>query len=160
MSAADRLIPPSGRFEDGDHCFPIRVYFEDTDLSGVVYHANYLRFMDRARSDMLRALGIDQHGAQQRGEGVYAVTDVAIRYRAPARLDDDLCVRSRLVQPGAARCVIDQTIWRADTQLTQGRVTVAFLDPAGRPRRQPADWIARFRRVSPTPSAPERPSRP
>jgi len=144
MSPPACIAPASGRFEGGEHCFPLRVYFEDTDLSGLVYHANYLRYMERARSDMLRLLGIDQRAAQMRGEGVYAVTDIALRYRAPARLDDDLIVRSRVTQLTPARCVIAQSVWRETTELTRGSVTVAFLDPAGRPRRQPADWIARF----------------
>ncbi len=138
------LIPASGRIADGEHRFPVRVYFEDTDVGGVVYHANYLRYMERARSDMLRLLGIDQRAAMDGGEGVYAVAEAAIRYRAPARLDDDLIVRSRVTQLSPARCVIAQSVWRDDTELTQGSVTVAFLDPSGRPRRQPADWIARF----------------
>jgi acyl-CoA thioester hydrolase len=78
--------PADGRFVHGVHHFPLRVYFEDTDLSGMVYHANYLRFMERARSDMLRAAGIDQRAAQDAGTGVYAVVDAAIRYRRPAAL--------------------------------------------------------------------------
>ncbi|MCW2362899.1 MULTISPECIES: tol-pal system-associated acyl-CoA thioesterase [Sphingobium] len=152
MPSQSALHPASGQFENGEHRFPVRVYFEDTDLSGVVYHANYLRYMERARSDMLRQLGIDQRAAQESGEGVYAVTDVALRYRAPARLDDDLTVRSQLTQLGAARCVIAQSVWREDTELTRGSVTVAFLDSTGRPRRQPADWIDRFSRLAPLPS--------
>jgi acyl-CoA thioester hydrolase len=146
MSSGSILLPASGLFEGGVHLFPVRIYFEDTDLSRLVYHANYLRYMERARSDMLRQLGIDQRGAQDRGEGVYAVTDLAIRYRAPARLDDDLIVRSQVTQVTPARCVIAQSVWRDEAELTLGSVTVAFLDPAGRPRRQPADWIERFNR--------------
>ena len=149
MSSQNVLSPASGRFDGEEHRFPLRVYFEDTDLSGVVYHANYLRYMERARSDMLRVVGIEQRAAQESGEGVYAVTDVSIRYRASARLDDDLIVRSQMTQLTAVRCVIAQAVWRGDTELTQGSVTVAFLDSAGRPRRQPADWIDRFKRLSP-----------
>jgi acyl-CoA thioester hydrolase len=137
-------MPASGRFEDGEHYFPLRVYFEDTDAGGVVYHANYLRYMERARSDMLRLLGIDQRTALEDGTGVYAIADLAIRYRAPARLDEALLVRSRVARVTTARCIIGQSVWRGDAELTHGQVTVAFLDPAGRPRRQPADWIARF----------------
>jgi acyl-CoA thioester hydrolase len=144
MVTESALMPASGRFEDGEHCFPLRVYFEDTDAGGVVYHANYLRYMERARSDMLRLLGIDQRGALESGAGVYAIADLAIRYRAPARLDDALTVRSRVAQVTPARCIIAQSVWRGDAELTQGSVTVAFVDPGGRPRRQPADWIARF----------------
>ncbi len=144
MSTARTLMPASGLLEDGEHRFPVRVYFEDTDLTGVVYHANYLRFMERARSDLLRLLGIDQRGAKDSGEGHYAVADIAVRYHAPARLDDDLVVRSRVAQLTPARCVIDQSVWRGETKLTQGSVTVAFLDPNGRPRRQPAAWMDLF----------------
>lgn len=139
-------LPVSGFFAHGEHLFPVRVYYEDTDLSGVVYHANYLRYMERARSDMLRLCGIDQRGALEAGLGSYAVARVDIGYRAPARLDDALLVRSRLEEVGAARCVIAQAVWREETLLAQAGVTVAFVDPAGRPRRQPADWIARFKR--------------
>jgi acyl-CoA thioester hydrolase len=144
MSSGSCLAPASGRLQDGEHCFPVRVYFEDTDLTGVVYHANYLRYMERARSDMLRLLGIDQRGAKDSGEGHYAVTELAIRYRAPARLDDDLVVRSRVMELTIARCVIAQSVWREETELSQGSVTVAFLDPRGRPRRQPPAWIELF----------------
>src|ERR1700761_9008311 len=77
---------PLGRFVGPEHHFVLRVYFEDTDLTGVVYHANYLRFMERARSDMLLAAGIDQRAAHEGGEGAYAIANLAIKYRAPARL--------------------------------------------------------------------------
>lgn len=142
------LAPASGRFVDGVHFFPVRVYFEDTDLGGIVYHANYLRYMERARSDMLRIAGIDQRAALESGEGVYVVADIALRYRRPARLGDDLLVRSEVRTVGPARCVIAQTIWRDETRLTEGSVTVAFVDPAGRPRHQPAAWLARFQQLS------------
>ena len=88
--------PASGTFDGALHLFPVRVYFEDTDLSGVVYHANYLRFMERAWSDMLGVVGIDQRAAFDSGEGVYAVADLSIKYRRPARLDDALTVVSHV----------------------------------------------------------------
>ena len=94
--------PTGGRFVGSEHRYPVRVYFEDTDLSGVVYHANYLRYIERARSDMLRVGGIDQRTAFDAGEGAYAVIDLAIRYRAPARLDDALLVASRVTSASAA----------------------------------------------------------
>src|SRR6188474_918157 len=92
--------PASGLFQGPLHLFPVRVYFEDTDLSGVVYHANYLRWFERARSDMLRLLGIDQRAAHAAGEGAYAVSELSIRYRAPARLDDAVTVKSRTLEVG------------------------------------------------------------
>jgi acyl-CoA thioester hydrolase len=139
--------PYQGAFVGSEHRFAIRVYFEDTDLSGVVYHANYLRFMERARSDMLRVAGIDQRAAVDSGEGVYAVADIAIKYRAPARLDDALVVVSKVVEVRAASCVIHQRVMRGHESLTEATVTAAFLTPGGRPRRQPREWIDIFERV-------------
>jgi tol-pal system-associated acyl-CoA thioesterase len=100
--SANALSPSSGRFIEGVHHFPVRIYFEDTDAGGIVYHANYLRYMERARSDMLRLLGIDQRASIETGEGVYAVTRVEIEYRAPAKLDDDLIVVSRMERVSGA----------------------------------------------------------
>ena len=136
--------PASGRFVGPEHRFPLRVYFEDTDVAGIVYYANYLRFMERARSDMLRIVGIDQRGALDAGTGAYAVAAVAIRYRRPAKLDDALLVVSRVREVRAASCLIHQRVMRGDEILTQADVTAAFLSPDGRPRRQPRDWVARF----------------
>lgn len=140
--ASDR--PYEGGFLDGEHRFAVRVYFEDTDLTGIVYHANYLRFMERARSDMLRAAGIDQRAAHEAGEGAYAVADLAIRYRRPARLDDALVVRSRVTAIRAASCAIHQRVMRGHEVLAEADVTAAFVAPDGRPRRQPRGWIAIF----------------
>lgn len=141
-------LPATGIFSGGVHYFPVRVYFEDTDVSGLVYHANYLRYMERARSDMLRVAGIDQRGNLEGGEGVYAVADLNIAYRRPARLDDDLIVKSHVTAIGAATCTIHQTVMRDDEILTDGQVTAAFLTPQGRPRRQPKPWIAIFTRLA------------
>ena len=129
------------------HLFALRVYFEDTDVAGIVYYANYLRFMERARSDMLRAIGIDQRLAIEAGEGVYAVAEVGIRYRAPARLDDELVVMSRIREVRAATCRIHQAVRRGEDMLVEADVTAAFLSPEGRPRRQPRDWVDRFERL-------------
>jgi acyl-CoA thioester hydrolase len=140
-------VPPAGRLDGAAHLFPLRVYFEDTDLSGVVYHANYLRFMERARSDFLRALGIDQRGAFDSGEGVYAVADLTIRFVAPAKLDDALVVVSRVTKVRAAAAVIHQTVMRGTEKLAVAEVTAAFVTPGGRPRRQPRAWIDAFERL-------------
>ncbi len=132
--------PTSGAFVDGVHRFPVRVYFEDTDLSGVVYHANYLRFMERARSDMLRVAGIDQRAFFDAGEGAYAVTDLHIRYVRPARLDDVHHVESRVKSIGAASCRIAQVIVRSGELVTDALVTAALVGRDGRPKRQPREW--------------------
>lgn len=139
------LPAPSGQFVGPSHLFPLRIYYEDTDLSGVVYHANYLRYMERARSDMLRLAGIDQRAAHEAGEGAWAVTDLNIRYHAPARLDDILTVETRVVAVRGASVDIAQTIRRDLIVLTQGAVTAAFVAPNGRARRQPAHWLDIFR---------------
>ncbi|HXG99362.1 MAG TPA: YbgC/FadM family acyl-CoA thioesterase [Sphingomicrobium sp.] len=138
-------LPYRGGFVGTEHRFALTVYFEDTDTAGIVYYANYLKFMERARSDMLRALGIDQHNAIAAGEGVYAVADVAIRYRRSARLGDDLVVVSRIEIIRAATTVIHQRVMRGTETVTDARVTAAFLTLDGRPRRQPREWIDRFR---------------
>lgn len=133
-----------GWFDGTVHRFAVRIYYEDTDLSGIVYHANYLRYMERARSDMLRLAGIDQRAGVERGQGAYAVVDLSIRYRAPARLDDLITVESRVIAVRPAACTIAQVIRRDDTVLTDATVVAAFMSPQGRARRQPADWIDRF----------------
>lgn len=133
-----------GRFHGLEHHFALRVYFEDTDLTGVVYHANYLRYMERARSDMLLAAGIDQRAIFEAGEGAYALRSVQLDYRAPARLGEDLIVVSRLVSLRVAAVIIQQRVMRGETIVAQGEVEAAFVSPAGRPRRQPAEWVAAF----------------
>lgn len=136
--------PAGGRFDGVEHRLPIRVYFEDTDLSGVVYHANYLRFMERARSDMLRLAGINQRAAYDAGEGAYAVVSLAIRYKAPAKLDDALIVVTHVTDVSGASVSIHQRVMRDSHLLAEADVVAALVAPSGRPRRQPSDWIDRF----------------
>ena len=136
--------PHPGHFDRGTHHLPVRVYYEDTDLTGIVYHANYLRFMERARTEMLRALGIEAQAMLDAGDGYYSVYDLNLTYMVPARLDDVLTVRSCVVHVRAAATVIGQDVWRGDVQLTRGRVTAAWLGMNGRPQRQPRDWARRF----------------
>ncbi len=140
-------MPVEGRFVGREHRLGVRVYFEDTDLSGVVYHANYLRWMERGRSDMLRLAGIDQRAAHEGGEGAYAVSELAIRYRAPARLDDALVVASRLITIRPASCRIHQRVIHNGLILADADVTAVFVSPGGRARRQPAAWMAAFERL-------------
>ena len=139
--------PYEGGFEGATHRFALRVYFEDTDTAGIVYYANYLRFMERARSDMLRALGVDQRAALESGEGVYAVADVRIKYRQPARLNDDLVIVTDLLEVRAATVLIHQRVMRGEEILTDAHVTAAFLSPEGRPKRQPRAWVETFERL-------------
>lgn len=139
--------PYEGAFVGNTHRFALRVYFEDTDTAGIVYYANYLRFMERARSDMLRAVGVDQRAAMDAGEGVYAVADLAIKYRASARLDDVLVVVSQVLEVRAATVLIHQRVMRGDEILTDAKVTAAFLSLDGRPKRQPREWTSLFERL-------------
>jgi acyl-CoA thioester hydrolase len=139
--------PATGVFDGNVYRFPVRVYFEDTDLSGVVYHANYLRFMERARSDMLARVGIDQRAAFDDREGVYAVADLSIKYRRPARLDDALTVVSHVHAVGGATATIHQAVMRGDEILTEATVIAAFQTRDGRPRRQPKPWVEAFQKL-------------
>lgn len=137
-------LPPSGCFDGARHLYAVRVYFEDTDLSGVVYHANYLRWLERARSDMLRLLGIDQRGAQEAGEGAFAVTDLALKYARSARLDDDVLIESTVADVSRVTCSLLQRAWRGEELLADGQVRVAFVSPQGRARRLPAHFHSAF----------------
>lgn len=148
-------VPPGGLFDGPLHRFAVRAYFEDTDLSGVVYHANYLRWFERARSDMLRLLGIDQRAAQEAGEGAYAVADLTIRYAAPARLDDDVLIESRVEDMRAASCRMHQRALKGGQLLAEARLRVGFVGPDGRPRRQPAAWRSAFAPIIASPEGSE-----
>jgi acyl-CoA thioester hydrolase len=139
--------PAEGILRGTAHLFPLRVYFEDTDVAGIVYYANYLRFLERARSDMLRAIGVDQRAALEGGEGVYAVAEVSIRYKSPAKLADDLLVVTEVKEVRAASVLIQQRVMRAGQLLADATVTAAFLSPEGRPRRQPRAWVLLFERL-------------
>lgn len=147
MTEGAQHRPVEGYFAGREHRLALRVYFEDTDLSGLVYHANYLRWMERGRSDMLRLAGIDQRAAHEAGEGAYAVSDVSIRYKAPARLDDSLIVASRLIAIRPASCRIHQRVIKDGLILAEAEVTAVFVSPGGRARRQPAGWVAAFERL-------------
>ncbi len=146
--------PSCGRFDGPVHRFAVRVYYEDTDLSGVVYHANYLRWFERARSDMLRLLEIDQRAAVEAGEGAWAVADLAIRYASPARLDDVVTIESRLEELGAASVRMLQSAHRDGRLLAEARLRIGFVDPAGRPRRQPPAWRKAFAAFASEPEGP------
>ena len=139
--------PYEGGFVGKTHHFALRVYFEDTDVAGIVYYANYLKFMERARSDMIRAAGIDQRGAIEAGDGVYAVAEARIKYRRPAKLDDALVVLSDVLDVRAASCIIQQRVMRGEELLTNATVTAAFLTNDGRPQRQPQAWVDIFKRL-------------
>ena len=136
--------PPGGCLDGTTHLFPVRVYYEDTDLSGIVYHANYLKWFERARSDLLRLLGIDQRAAVEAGEGAYAVADLTIRYVASAKLDDEVVIASRPIELRAASCRLHQKALRGEDLLAEAQLRVGFVGPDGRPRRPPDAWRTAF----------------
>ena len=131
------------------HRYALRVYFADTDLSGVVYHANYLRWFEQARSELLRLLGIEQRSVQEGGEGAYAVADLTIRYLRPARLDDMVVIATRAEELRAASCKMHQQAWRGQDLLTEARLRIGFVGPDGRPRRQPEAWRRAYATIFP-----------
>ena len=146
--STDLDTPYRGGFIGPENHFALTVYFEDTDTAGVVYYANYLKFMERARSDMLRAVGVDQRAVLGGGGGAYYVAECSIRYVRPARLSDDLVVVSSVETVRAASVTIQQRVIRGDELLTDARVTAAFLDANGRPQRQPKEWVETFNRIA------------
>ena len=148
----DLFQPSSGILEGAVHRYALRVYFADTDLSGVVYHANYLRWFEQARSELLRLLGIEQRSVQEAGEGAYAVADLTVRYLLPARLDDVLVIATRAEEMRAASCRMHQQAWRDTDLLTESRLRIGFVGPDGRPRRQPEAWRKAFATLSPASS--------
>lgn len=129
------------------HIWPIRVYYEDTDLAGLVYYANYLRFIERARSEMVRAAGIDQVEMKARGL-VFAVRRVEADYLKPAHYDDQIEVRTTLDRIKGARFDMPQEVYRDETLLFQARVSVVIIGEGGRPSRIPADIRAQIEAIS------------
>ena len=140
--------PYRGGFVGREHRFALTVYFEDTDTAGIVYYANYLKFMERARSDMIRASGVDQVAELHASGSAYAVAEVNIRYLRPARLGDDLVVVSTVEAVRGVSVLIQQRVMRGAEQLADATVTAAFLTADGRPQRQPKEWVERFRAIA------------
>ena len=138
-------VPPGGVFDGARHLYAVRVYYEDTDLSGITYHANYLRWFERARSDLLRMLRIDQREAIEGEEGAYAVSEINLKYLRPAKLDDDVVIETTCTELGAASCRMHQIATRDGEPLCEASLRVGFISLDGRPRRQPAEWRQAFK---------------
>lgn len=137
---------PDGIIQGDRHLYAVRVYYEDTDLSGITYHANYLRWFERARSDLLRRLEIDQRSAIEAGEGAYAVSEINLKYLRPAKLDDDVLIETSCTELKAASCRMHQRAMRGDELLAEAHLRVGFVSPNGRPIRQPEEWREAFAR--------------
>jgi acyl-CoA thioester hydrolase len=130
----------AGRLIPGGHVLPVRIYFEDTDFSGVVYHGSYIRFMERGRSDFVRLIGVG-HGELHKGEHgeplAFAVRRIHVDFLKPARIDDLVEVETRVLDMGGARIVLRQTVKRGGETLVEAEVTVVIVNHQGRARRIP-----------------------
>ncbi len=138
----------SGTVEDGVHRLKIRVYFEDTDFSGIVYHANYLKYCERGRSDFLRHSGVHHAELFSSDDGseplAFAVKRMEIDFVRPARIDDILSVESRVAKMAGASMQIDQRVLRGDDVLFEAKVIAVLINADGKPRRFPEDLRRRM----------------
>jgi acyl-CoA thioester hydrolase len=120
------------------HSFDLRVYYEDTDLAGIVYYANYLKFIERARSEWVRDLGIDQVQIKSQTGAAFAVRHLEADYLQPAHFDDQLQVRTAVIAGTGARLVLSQDVWRGSDRLFAAKVTLVFIGANGQALRLPA----------------------
>jgi len=155
MAMTERPWPDvAGPIEGDVHLLPIRVYYEDTDFSGAVYHANYLKFCERGRSDWLRLLHV-HHRALDRQDAAFVVRRMDCEFLKPARIDDLLEVETRLREAAGARMELDQRVARTSEVIFRAKVTVALVGAGGRPKRLPRELLAVFassaRRTQPAP---------
>ncbi len=128
----------AGRVEGETHVLPVRVYFEDTDCAGVVYHSNFLKFCERGRSDFIRLLGIDAKGLADPEQGepaVFVVRRVEIDYLKPGHMDDLLEIVTSCAEIGSASLVLQQDVRRGDALLVRAKVTVVLVARTGKPQR-------------------------
>jgi acyl-CoA thioester hydrolase len=138
--------PSSGRFDAHGHVLPVRVYYEDTDFTGVVYHANYLRFFERGRTEFLRAAGVDHRTLLELPDPcAFTVTKLTIQYRRPARVDDALEVRTVYQRLRGVRIEVRQQLLRGEELLSEAEVEVICISTDGRPRRPPPELLSRIR---------------
>lgn len=148
-AVAERWPDLAGRIDHGTHVLPVRVYHEDTDFSGFVYHASYLKFCERGRSDFLRLLGIRHDvlhaGGAADGRLSFVVRRMACDFHKPARIGEALEVHTRLSGLSGARLHVNQAIRRGDESLFVAEVVLAMVDGTGRPRRIPAAVSAALR---------------
>ncbi len=134
-----------GKISDGVHRLAMRVYYEDTDFSGYVYHANYLKFCERARSDLIRLIGFDQNAlAEGDSKTFFVIRKMNCDFLKPARFDDVITVESRAGEIGGARFEVLQKVMRGDEVLFTADVTAVLIDGRGRPKRIPQEMATKF----------------
>ena len=146
-SDKDPVVGLSGELTATGHRLMARVYYADTDFSGVVYHARYLEFLERGRSDFLRLAGVHHTELAEGKHGekiVWVVRRMEIDFKAPARIDDILVIDTRTQAVSGARIFMEQQIRRGDDVLIEARVEAAIVSEAGKPRRFPKEWLAVF----------------
>ncbi|MCJ8509083.1 tol-pal system-associated acyl-CoA thioesterase [Rhizobium lemnae] len=139
----------AGEIIEGQHRLQQRVYYEDTDFSGLIYHARYLHFLERGRTDYLRCLGCEQSkliGFDEEGL-VFVVHRMEIEFKSPARMDDVVTILTRTEKAGGAKMVLSQEIRRGETLLIQAKVIIAIINRLGRPRRLPEGLARSFNGV-------------
>jgi acyl-CoA thioester hydrolase len=138
--------PSAGRFEGRLHILPVRIYYEDTDFTGFVYHANYLRYFERARSDYLRLAGV-RHAELLEGESptAFAVSRINVEFLRPARIDDALTVQTGYDSMKGARILISQSLRRGDDILVKAAVEACCIGLTGRPKKPPALLLERLK---------------
>ncbi|HEY8573086.1 YbgC/FadM family acyl-CoA thioesterase [Phenylobacterium sp.] len=135
--------PSAGWLEGREHVLPVRIYYEDTDFTGVVYHANYLRYFERGRSDFLRVAGVSHADLLQREDpGAFTVVRMGLEFRRPARIDDALLVRTTYDRMKGPRLFISQRIVRGADLIAEAAVEAACIGLDGRPRKPPAGLVA------------------
>jgi acyl-CoA thioester hydrolase len=132
-------LPRQGALQGDVHRTPIRVYYEDTDAAGIVYYANYLKFIERARTEMMRLYGVEHEKTRQSGGTAFIVRRCEIEYVSPARLDDELVVETRVKELGGATILLSQDVLREGAMLVRASVLVACIGAQGRPVRLPAE---------------------
>ena len=123
----------------------VRIYWEDTDAGGIVFYANYLKFFERARTEWLRHLGVEQQALRQATGGMFVVSETQVKYHRPAQLDDLLRVTARMGEAGRASLVIEQQTWRDTTLLCEGSIRIGWVDAASlKPARIPSSVLERL----------------
>jgi acyl-CoA thioester hydrolase len=138
--------PSSGVFDGREHRLAVRVYYEDTDFTGLVYHAGHVRFFERGRTDFLRACGVDHAQLLARPDPcAFAVTRMEIEFKKAARIDDPLVVRTTYDRVRGPRLWVSQRLTRAADLVAQALVEIVCITPSGAPRRPPPDLVERIR---------------
>jgi acyl-CoA thioester hydrolase len=137
-----KILPHSGVIEDNIHYLPIRVYYEDTDAGNVVYHSNYIKYMERGRTEFFRILGINQGDMQKMEDPedrLFMVKKIEVDYQSPSRMDDCLVVKTSVIKVGGASVIFEQDIMKNDEILAKGLVIIVAVNHSNKPSRITGD---------------------